>query len=180
MNPLPKTCLLVLLTSLSVLMTPCLVQAQLEGKECETPVRVGTFDSRAVALAYYRSTVFSEKVGQMRDQLAEAKEAGNNQRADELELQGVAMQKLAHQQGFSTQPIDNILATLEKQLPEIAKQTGVHVIVSRWDIVWQDSAMEFVDVTPLMVDPFAPTPETRKAIEAIREKPPVPIEQIRD
>ena len=141
-------------------------------------LRVGTFDSRLIATAYVRSEAFERRLSEMRAELENAKAAGDQQRIKQLEAEGPALQKLIHQQGFSTWPVDDILATIKDELPGIAKQANVDLIISKWDIVFQRTGMNVVDITDLMVVPFGPDDETRKVLESLRKQAPVSLDQL--
>jgi hypothetical protein len=108
-----------------------------------------------------------------------AKTAGDEKRVKELEVIGPAQQELVHKQGFSTWPVDNILEKIKEKIPEIAEQADVDVIVCKWDIVFQRSGVEFIDVTDLMVKPFNPDEKTQKIIKDIQKQDPVPLEEIK-
>ena len=103
-------------------------------------VVVGTFDSRAIAVAYIRSDANAELLYQMRAEvesaLAEARAAGDDARVAELEQRGPALQRKYHEQGFSTAPVDDILVHVEDRLAHIAKEAGVDVLVSKWALAY--------------------------------------------
>lgn len=145
-----------------------------------TQVRVGVFDSRAVAMAYARSDEFNQYIDDLRTDLAQAKAEGNDKLVKELETLGPALQDLMHKQGFSTWPVDDILERIKDRIPEIAKQAGVDVIVSKWDIVFQLPGVEFTDVTDLLVMPFAPDASTLDLIKSLREIDPVSLEELEE
>ena len=85
---------------------------------------------------------------------------------------------MVHKQGFGTWSVDNILDNIKGKIPKIAKQADVDVIVSKWDIVYQRSGVEFVDVTDLMVQPFDPDESTLKTIQEVLKRAPVPLEEL--
>jgi len=145
-----------------------------------TKVRVGTFDSRALAIAYYRSPAFEKEIGELRTKLKEAEASGNTQLAKKLAADGPALQSLVHKQGFGTFPVDNLLAKIKDQLPTIARQADVSVIISKWRIAYQSDGVEFVDVTDAMVAPFGPDEKTSKIIEDMKNKAPLPLDQLND
>ena len=154
-------------------------QKRLNAGQTSAPtVRVGTFDSRALALAYYRSEPFNAQIKKVKAEYEKVKAAGNEKRAKELGAEGQAQQELAHKQGFGTWPVDNILETIKREIPEIARQANVDVIVSKWSIVYQRSGVEFVDVTDLMVKPFNPDAKTIETIKEIQKQKPVPLEEL--
>ena len=152
----------------------------MEGKTSKSILRVGTFDSRALAMAYYRSAEFVQYMQELRAEHEKAKAAGDEKRVKELEVKGPAQQELIHKQGFSTWPVDNILEKIKGKIPEIAKQADVNVIVCKWDIVYQQNGVEFIDVTDLMVKPFNPDEATLKIIKDIQKLDPVPLEELKN
>lgn len=151
---------------------------KMEGKTSKSILHVGTFDSRALAMAYYRSAEFMQYMQELRAEHEKAKAAGDEKRIKELEAKGPAQQELMHKQGFSTWPVDNILKKIKEKIPDIAKQANVDVIVSKWNIVYQRSGIEFIDVTDLMVKPFNPNEDTLKIIKEIQKKDPVPTKEL--
>jgi hypothetical protein len=157
-------------------MTGC---AQSEEGESGERIRIGTFDSRAVAVAYGRSDAFNSQVADLMTEYEKAKTSGDEKRIKELEAEGPAKQELMEKQVFSTWPVNNILEQIEETIPEIANRADVDVIVCKWDIVYQGSGVEFVDVTDLMVSHFDPDDETLKIIEDLKEADPVPMDELK-
>ena len=155
------------------------VVAQNAGTTAEgSQLRVGTFDSRLIAVAYVRSEAFKQRLANMHADLTEAKESGNEKLIKQLEAEGSALQNLIHKQGFSTWPVHDILQVIKKEIPKIANQAKVDMLVSKWDVVFQRKDAELVDVTDLMVAPFSPNEETRRILEDLRKKDPVPLDQL--
>lgn len=147
---------------------------------CQTSkaaVRIGTYDSRAIAIAYYRSGHLSEMTG-LQTEYAKAKAANDDKRAKELEAAGIAWQELLHEQAFSTGSISNIIATIKDKLPAIAKEAGVALLASKWDVTYRDSAVEYVDVTMSLVKLFNPGEQVMKLIEDLKTQDPVPIDSL--
>jgi hypothetical protein len=147
------------------------------------PLRVGTFDSRAVALAYYRkhlrSAEFVASMKKLREDRDKAKAAGENEKARKLEAQGRAGQAQVHSQVFGSAPVDEILAKIKDQLPEIAKRAGVDLIVSKWSVAYRSPTAEFVDVTEPMAKLFQPDEATWKIIRETSKHAPLSAEDLR-
>jgi hypothetical protein len=156
-------------------------------------LRVGTFDSRALAMAYYRSQAFGRHMEGLRAEYEEAKAARNKKRVRELEAKSSsptwpdsgwppspAQQELIHKQGFSTWPVDNVLEKIRGHIPEVSRQADVSVIVSVWDIVYKRPGVEFVDVTDLMVTPFDPDEATLEIVKQLKAQRPVPLEELKN
>ncbi len=148
------------------------------------PMRVGIFDSRAVALAYYRKfykspefTAWLKKLKQEHDQ---AKAAGDEEKAKRLEAEGRGGQAHSHSQVFGSAPIDDVVAKIKDQLPAIAKQAGVDLIVSKWSITYRSPDAQFVDVTEPLAKLFQPDETTMKMIREIPKHPPVSAEELKE
>ena len=141
--------------------------------------RIGTFDSRLVATAYVRSDKFGERLKAMQAELKKAKDAGNEKRVKQLEDEGPALQAIIHKQGFSTWPVHDILKTIHDELPKIAKEAKVDIIVSKWELVFQDDTIQPVDVTDHLVTLFKPDEATRGVLESLRKQDPVPLDRLK-
>ncbi|MGW8256241.1 MAG: hypothetical protein ACWGMZ_02025 [Thermoguttaceae bacterium] len=142
-------------------------------------LKVGVFDSRAIAVAYCGSVEHEAKLKKMMDEYKKAKAQGNAKKVAELEAAGKAGQQKMHMQGFSTASVSELLEHIKDQIPAIAKQTGVDVIVSKWDIVYQAPDAEFVDVTDALIKPFHPDERKIKIINEMKKQTPMPLEQAR-
>lgn len=154
------------------------VPAAAGGDEAAVGVRVGVYDSRLVALAYGRSDEFTKRLGEMRSDLDAAKARGDEKTVARLEAGGPALQEQLHRQVFGNAPIPAIMERIRKDLPAIARDAGVDLVVCKWDIAWQDEDAELVDVSGSIMKLFKPTPETLEMAEKIRSQPPVPAEKL--
>ena len=85
-------------------------------------LRVGTYDNRAIAVAYApsRFNPGGEKMREYRQAAAEGDEA----RMAELSAWGEAHQRALHRQGFGRVPVDDLLAHVADRLPEVAAAEG--------------------------------------------------------
>ena len=141
-------------------------------------VRVGIFDSRAVALAYARSGEVERSMKAVRDDFEKAKAAKDEKRMKELENEGAWTQVRLHQQAFSTATVSSILAKVKDKFPAIARDAGVVMIVSKWEVQFKDPAIETVDLTLPMVQLFHPSEQVLKWIEQMKDQKPVPFEEL--
>lgn len=144
-------------------------------------LRVGTYDSRAVALAYGRSDrtdCMMAKVSQIRAQHAQAEKQGDQARMDALAAEAVAIQKKIHRQVFSASPIEDILKLLAKDLPKIAKETKVDLIAD--GVLQNKPDVVLVDVTLQMCAAFQPDAKTKKIIREIMAQAPIDESMLRE
>ncbi len=150
--------------------------AQADGKTAPQ-VRVGTFDSRAVAFAYARSSMFEEWLKGLQEASSQAEKAGDVERVKELEKEAQAEHALRGKQVFSTFPAYDVLARIKADIPKIAAEAGVDVIVSKWEIVYQRPGVEFVDVTGLMVQLFHLDEDAQQNLKELLQQEPVPLSE---
>ena len=145
-------------------------------------LRVGVFDSRFVALAYYRSEYGMKEVRKLQEQMEEARRTGNIERVKALEQKGPALQNLMHQQVFGNLSIPNVLTTLEGRLPQVAADAGVSLIVSKWEVQYAAAGIELLDITSRLVELFDIDDDTRKMIDHVLEsgQEPIPLEDLLD
>lgn len=181
-----KTLKTLVLMGCATLMVAGSTQAQ-EGRGAPQPakVRVGTYDSRSVAVAYAGSDVHRKVLAARRAEYEKAKAMGDQTRVAELEAEGKAGQKLMHKQGFSTTPVDDILERVKDRLPVIQEKAGVVALVSKWDKTglarYEDA--ELLDVTMALVDALRPNDRQRTCAIEIQKHEPIPLgqaENIRD
>jgi hypothetical protein len=150
---------------------------QSKSKVPKQRVRIGIYDSRAIALAYWRT---ENRLDRYHVPLVEqAKAAGDERRAKELDKELWAHRKLVHRQVFSTESVDEILEHIKDRLPEIAASAGVTEIVSKWDKkrLAQYRSAELIDVTNLLVDEYKPDAKTLAMISELPKHKPLTKEQ---
>jgi len=141
-------------------------------------MRVGVYDSRAVAVAWGNSTEFKEALKPIETEFRKAKESKDEKRAKELDGQMKLQQRRAHEQAFSTGSVAPIMERIKDRLPDIAKQAGVQIIVSKWELNHQSSEVEVVDVTEKLVALFHVSERGLKWSKEVQQKPPLAIEQL--
>ena len=150
------------------------------GQSKETTLRIGVYDSRAVAVAYGNSTEFRKSLESVTADYQKAKAAKDDKRTKEIETQMKAKQRRAHEQGFSTGSVADIMAKIKDSLPGVAKKAGVDVIVSKWEVNYQSPGIKVVDVTDDLVALFHVSAKGLEWAKGIKTQTPVPIEQITD
>lgn len=160
--------LLIGITSIMMTMQSCQ-----ETKTSEDLVKVGIYDSRIVALAFYRSDQWGDYITQLRQDHKEAKEAGDDEKVALIDKIGPGSQDLAHKQGFSTMPIPNILEKIKDSIPIIAERFGLDVIMNKWEIVYQKDKIELIDISMEMISFFNPSEETMEMLDQMDEVEPV-------
>jgi hypothetical protein len=140
-------------------------------------IRVGTFDSRGVALAYYMSDEERRKLDrERREAFEKAKAEGDKERLKQLEEQARGAHDKAHRQVAGCAGIDEILERLRDRLPRVAREACVDLIVERARYV--GAGVQAVDVTELMARQFGATEETLRELREVMKQPPVEFDQL--
>lgn len=149
------------------------------GQTNAAPERIGIYDSRVIAYAHFWGDDYQRQLTEQTRAAKAAKAAGDTVQFEKLSKALANEQQKIHQQVFSTAPAIEALAALQKRLPEIQKQAGVSVLISKWDdpALNQHKSAVQVDLTDALVKEFAPAGKHLKVIESIRSKPPLPLEQ---
>ena len=146
------------------------------GAQPTARVRVGTYDNRAVTIAWFHSEY--NDLGDLHRQLKAAEEAGDEAKVDELRELGPKLQRKLHFQGFGRAPVTDLLEPVQDRLGEVAAAAGVDAIVFECDFAGE--GVEVVDVTDELVKLYNPTTEALQVIEGLRAHDPVPLEDLRD
>ena len=70
------------------------------------------------------------------------------------------------------------MAKVVDALPGIAREAGVVVIVSRWEMPYNDPSVEIVDVTLPIAGLFKPDEQTLKILAELKDQKPIPFDEI--
>ena len=134
---------------------------------------VGTYDPRALAVAFAPTAQHAAEMQDLQRQLKAAQDAGDNAAAERIKARGQNLQAVAHLQAFSGAPVENVLVHLAPRLPAIAKDAGVDVIVTKVD--FRAPGVTVIDVTDRLVAEFNPSAATLRTITELRKQPPMPM-----
>ncbi|MGA2233354.1 MAG: hypothetical protein ABSH22_20825 [Tepidisphaeraceae bacterium] len=139
-------------------------------------VRIGVYDPRAIALAYGRSPMFSRKLAEKKKEMDDAQLAKDQHKIDELKAWGPDQQIKLHFQVFAGTAVDDILAQVQDQLPQVAAANDVQSIGPRPD--YTGTYVEIVDVTADLVNLWHPDAKTLEMISGIEKTPPVSLADV--
>ena len=147
---------------------------------------IGIYDSRAIAVGFIGSEIYSRTAGaEMKEKMAAyaaAKETGDQLLMAELEAWGQAQQAVRHRQGFSTAPIDDILQYIKPDIDRIISEKGLSGMTSKWDksLKAQYLNAHLVDITIELLDALSPNDKQRMSALEIMKSHPVPLENLQD
>lgn len=149
-----------------------------EKKPQGTVIRVGLFDSRAIAVAFAGSELHDAELKEVRKRYDAAKASGDEKTKAAIEKEMEARQARMHHQGFGTASVQDILDRIEEKLPALAAEAGVDVLVSKWDVAWQRDGAKTVDVTWPLVEVFGASERVRGWVEDLQKKDPISASDI--
>lgn len=147
-------------------------------KEKRTLLRVGVYDSRAVAIAYAPTKYNDEQYQKMKAELDKAEAAKDTEKVKAIKEQGAKEQQKKHLQAFGSAPVHELLEPFKDQLPELAKANEVDVIVSKWEFDYLAADAEVKDITDAIVALYNPGEKQLKWIEQMKNIAPMPEEEI--
>ena len=145
-----------------------------EGAANDKKVRIGTYDSRAIAIAYAHSRF--NPVKEKWAAYEKAKAAGDRDKIKELEAWGQEHQRQLHFQGFSRVPVDDLLAPVKDGVAKLARERNLAAITMSCDFT--GAQVELVDVTDDLVKLYDPSEKTLKMARGVRAVKPAPLTQI--
>ena len=155
-----------------VLAISILLNIPAEVTNAQTVIRIGVFDSRAVAVAYYNSD-FSNNYRQIFQSLAtqmqEAKSKDDKEAIAKIEREATLRQAILHEQGFGTGSVINITETVKDSLIKLANEENLSAIVSKWEISFSNNNVELIDITEKIVHFFDPNDQMKDMVKEIMQ-----------
>ncbi len=160
------------------LLLTSLVSSEGMAQKKSSAIKIGTYDSRTVIFAWSRSDLLKQHLIRFSQQNDSAQKAHDTARINELAIKAISFQHLLHQIIFSNGSISSFMEIVKDKLPELAKTTGVSVIVSKWELNYSDPSFEVVDLTKQVAALFQPKENIDKMAADIAGQPPLPIEEM--
>jgi hypothetical protein len=143
------------------------------GQQPAANIRIGTYDNRAITVAYAASQFQIDAMAEKQAQLERGKSAGDDAKVAEAKQWGEDRQRQFHIQGFGAAVVGDLLKPVEKEMAELATRLNLVAITRECD--FRASAVELVDVTDELVALYKPSPRTLQNVKAIRKAEPVPV-----
>ena len=141
-------------------------------------IKIGIFDSRAVAYAYANSDMYKvehQKTSKENTAMLESKDTA---KWHEAMFNVCSENLLLHQRVFATGSAASILRKVETHLPALAKNAGVDIIVSKWELTWLDPNATLVDLTDSIAQLFIPLERLDQVYGQIKNADRMEVEQI--
>lgn len=140
-------------------------------------LKLGTYDSRVVTLAFSRSELF-KKVAESFSDPEGIMQSNDSAKMAVFFCKIFTKQYILHQQVFSRGTTANVLDLLKDQLPQLAKDEGVSAIVSKWELTFVSPDIEVIDLTMPLSRLFKPTGDFDQMVTEIQKVDPIPLEEL--
>lgn len=141
-------------------------------------IKIGTYDSRVVIFAWSRTDLLKQHMARIGQQSDSAQKAHDTARFKEVSVEAMSFQHLLHQLVFSNGSVSSFMTVIKDKLPELAKKEGVSIIVSKWELNYNDPSCEVIDLTSQVAALFQPKEDISKMATDIAGQAPVPIEEL--
>ncbi len=132
------------------------------------PEITAIYDSRCIAVAYYRSQIHADLLKEWTTQ----HDAGDEKVKKEVNEKANKMQQLAHLQGFSTEPVDELLARFQPQIEQIMATHNATAICSCW--LYKGDIKNTIDITDELAALYNPDEQTLNIIAKMKDVKPLP------
>lgn len=146
------------------------------GSNPTAAVRIGVYDSRAIAVAWAASK--HNPVAATMKEFKAAQEARDTKKIAELEAWGKNHQRLLHFQGFGHVPVGDLLAPVRPQIKQLISDKQLVAITMECDETAAN--VELVDVTEDLVKLYEPSEQTLKWVKQLRDKEPLSLLELAD
>lgn len=149
-------------------------EAGVPARPLTSEMRIGIFDSRAVAYARFWSEAHQRELRQRAAAAEAAKAASDEILFKKLSRELQEEQRTIHLQVFSTASVDDILATMADHVKNLQREIGFTRLVSKWDKeeLARVGKVEQVDVTLMLVAYYSlPEKRARALTELLKHEP---------
>ncbi|KPK64438.1 hypothetical protein AMJ83_01615 [candidate division WOR_3 bacterium SM23_42] len=137
--------------------------------------RIGTYDSRAIAIAFGNSNEGMEFVANLHAEMTKARVAKNDSLIQHIEKTAETYQILSHLRAFSVGSVAEILEKHKAEVDLVAKEAGVQAIVSKHELIYMNAGVDTVDITLPLVRIFNASERALKWISDMPKHEPLPM-----
>jgi hypothetical protein len=157
-------------------LSPFPLSAQEPNSDPPAKIRIGVYDSRAIAVAWAGST-FNPVEEKMREYEV-AKKSKDEKKIAELEAWGPAHQRLLHFQGFGRVPVDELLLPVRDEMKKMMSEQQLAAIAMHCDQIADN--VQLVDVTMDLVKLYDPSERTIEWVKQMKDQQPLSLLELAD
>jgi hypothetical protein len=82
-------------------------------------------------------------------------------------------QRMMHEQGFGKGSVSYIMDEIKDKMSELAKNEGLNIIVSKWELNFNSTDGEIIDISEKVANLFEPTKDMRDIYQEFLKNEPV-------
>ncbi|MCX6157236.1 MAG: hypothetical protein NTY74_04560 [Ignavibacteriae bacterium] len=138
----------------------------------QTKVRVGTYDSRLIAVAYYNSKLFKIP-SEVREKMKVAQEKNDTVTISAITKEMPLRQRYMHEQAFGKASVCYLIEEIKDKVAEYVKKEKLDFIVSKWEMSFINPNYEVVDITLSLANLFEPSMDMGKMMTDLNSNEPV-------
>jgi hypothetical protein len=138
--------------------------------------RVGTYDSRAVVIAYFNSAHSQSTMKTMQElnaKMQKAKKENDSVMIKKLNFEGPTRQAILHEKGFGTGSVRYELLEIKDKIDSLAKAEKIDLVVSKWELNYSDTNCEIIDLTEKIASLFMPNERFKNMVQDIIKSEPI-------
>jgi|CZKP01.1.fsa_nt_gi hypothetical protein len=138
--------------------------------------RVGTYDSRAVEIAYFNSAYSHSIMQTMKElnvKMQKAKQESDSAMIKKLNFEGPTRQAILHEKGFGTGSIRFEIMEIKDKIDSLAKAEKIDLVVSKWELNYSNANCEVIDITEKIADLFKPNKRFKNMLPDILKSEPI-------
>lgn len=140
-------------------------------------LKIGTYDSRLVVLAYTKSDLFKKKMQEMSKESDALLQSKDTVKMKEGAFKMISFSYLLERSVFTSASATSTINLVKDEFPGLAKKAGVGMIVSKWDLNYSNPEIEIVDLTQQIVALFDKAGGDTKTAAEIGQQAPVSEEE---
>jgi len=140
----------------------------------QSKLRIGTYDSRVIAVAYYNSAYF-KLLPEVTERMKVAQDKKDTTEVSNINKEMSLRQRMMHEQGFGKGSVCNLMDEIKDKITELAKNEKLGIIVSKWELNFNIPAAEIVDITEKVAMLFEPKNNIKEMISDFQKNSPEPV-----
>ncbi len=135
--------------------------------------KIGTYDSRAVAIWYSNTEEFRKEMGAIFDGAKKAKEKNDTAELKKFEQKGQLTQRILHDKGFGRGSVAEILEKYKDKISEYSKKENFTALVSKWELLFSNSEAEVIDITVPLLKALGSDEKVIKMYDEMKRQDPI-------
>ena len=139
----------------------------------QNKLRVGVYDSRAIAVACFNSNMYKDPMGELRNKMQAARDANDNKAISDIEWEATLRQAMGHEKGFGTGSVMTEIEIIKKEMKELARKEKLDLVVSKWELAFTGENVLIMDITDKLARLFKPNEKVLGWIGEMKKQNPV-------